>query len=205
MKVLDFFGDYLVIPPHFPLLTPHFPSPDSKDRDMKRGYDDGNILAPRVNHKDDTHEDTQNDTQENTRVHKDPHPRKDIPVNEPGWFIEVDKLTKDQLSRYEAWKKSVFSPEYISDMISPYTSVEFNDMHVSMVSSCAKMFVGDLVEEVRMHRGDTGDPITPGDIEYAFCRLFYKKKLPPPPPRLRKKQRSMFLKPSDQWSFCLGI
>lgn len=177
---------------------------------MKRGYDDGDILCARTPRVSKASRDKSSSGDKSPSGIERPKkstmvddPRKQIPVNEPGWLIQVDKLTNDQLSRYSAWKTSVFSREDISEMITPYASVEFSDVHVSMVAACAKMLVGDLVEEARIHRGDAVIPITAQDIESSSGRLSRRRILPDYCPIVKRRNYKIPKpdKPYDHWSF----
>lgn len=173
---------------------------------MKRVRDEGDILGlalDRIAQESTKKEKVKEVPVKQSKSNPNPLVVKNVPVSKSGpTTIEVDKLTADQLSRYEAWKKGVFSPGHISKMIKPYATVDFNDVHVSMVSACAKILVGDLVKEARMRRQGTG-PITSQEIEDASHRLSRSKRtLPDYSPFLKRKdfKRLRPDKVEDFWS-----
>ena len=153
---------------------------------MKRGIDDGDILGLALARQKSNEVKTVE-----TKKAMVEKPR--IPVNHPGWVVEVDKLTNEQMLRYIAWKKVVFYREHILEMISPYTTrtwFTFGNIHISMVSTCAKMLVGDLVEEARRSRVDGGSasPIQPQEIVDAYRKLYrMRRALPDYSPILKRR------------------
>jgi len=160
---------------------------------MKRVIDDGDILGlalQRQKSKDEEDNKGETNTGETKKAMVE---KTKIPVNQPGWVIEVDKLTKEQILRYMAWKKVVFYREHILEMISPYTTrtwFTFGNIHISMVSTCAKMLVGDLVEEAIISRidGDTASPIQPQEIVDSYRKLYRTRRaLPDYSPILKRR------------------
>lgn len=135
---------------------------------MKRGYDDGDILG--INTSRDKPKKGKKE-----KIGKKSDPTKKIPVKETNCDIDVDSLTPHQLSRYSSWKKTVFSREDVSEMVSTYSDLDISDVILSVVSSCAKMFLGELVEDAAKNK-DAPRIITPRDIKDASSRLFYERR-----------------------------
>lgn len=106
---------------------------------------------------------------------KKPDPAKKIPVIDTDCDIDVDSLTPHQLSRYSSWKKTVFSRKDVSEIVSTYSDLDFSDVILSVVSSCAKMFLGELIEDAAKNK-DAPRIITPRDIKDASSRLFYDRR-----------------------------
>lgn len=156
---------------------------------MKRGYDDGDILGMNTPCTKPTVPAKPKKIRKTVKTVKKPGPeKKKIPVIETDCGIDVDSLTPHQLSRYSSWKKTVFSRKDVSEMVSPYSDMDFSDVHLSVISSCAKMFLGDLIEDAAKNK-DAPRILTPGDIEDASSRLFYDRRnvLPDYSPLIKRR------------------
>ena len=155
---------------------------------MKRGYDDGDILGMNTPCKKPTVPEKPNKVRKTGKTRKKSESEKKIPVIEPECGIDVDSLTAHELSRYSSWKKTVFSRKDVSEMVSSYSDMDFSDVHLSVISSCAKMFLGELIEDAATNK-DSPRILTPGDIEDASSRLFHDRRnvLPDYCPLIKRK------------------
>lgn len=162
---------------------------------MKRGRDDGDILRMNTSRKKTTpSENTEKDKKKKNKKkntgsedRKSQHGNK-MPVTEVVCDIDVDRLTPSELSRYSSWKKTVLPRKDVLDMVSPYSKMDFGSIHLSVVSSCAKMFLGELIEDAVKNK-DSPRILTPEDIKAASSRLFFARRnvLPDYSPLIKRK------------------
>lgn len=138
---------------------------------MKTTHDDGDILGNAYKKKAHTTKHLVSKVENFEKTPRVKKPKSTIPVNDPGWVVEVDKLNMEQLSRYRSWKQSVFNNEDISDMIKPYSNYDFSDIHVSLVSDCVKIYLGDLIDNAKKNQIDISESLTPDDIKGALDRI----------------------------------
>ena len=135
---------------------------------MKRCHDDGDILG------------VKNTKADNGTSEEDQSPVEDdrVVVPEKNHGINVGTLSERDLRRYSSWKRTVFSDEDVVDMIYPHSTKEFNDIHVSIVSACVKMYIGDLIEGAIINK-DTPIGIDSLDIEESFARICRGRRILP--------------------------
>ncbi|CEF68482.1 Transcription initiation factor TFIID subunit 11 [Strongyloides ratti] len=92
----------------------------------------------------------------------------------------VGNLDKDQLDRYEAYKRSCFPRSVIKRLIQEATKCTVNVNVVITIAGMAKVFVSELVEEaldIQEALGDTGEPLLPKHLELAYQTLQEQGKL----------------------------
>ncbi|XP_003380230.1 60S ribosomal protein L12 [Trichinella spiralis] len=92
----------------------------------------------------------------------------------------VSNFSKEQLSRYEMFRRSVFPKPFIRKIIQQTTGYAASANVVIAMAGIAKVFVGELIEEaldVRDLWKDSKEPLKPRHIREAFRRLNAKGKL----------------------------
>uniref|UniRef100_A0A0K0FUR2 Transcription initiation factor TFIID subunit 11 n=1 Tax=Strongyloides venezuelensis TaxID=75913 RepID=A0A0K0FUR2_STRVS len=92
----------------------------------------------------------------------------------------VGNLDKEQLDRYEAYKRSCFPRSVIKRLIQEATKCTVNVNVVITIAGMAKVFVSELVEEaldIQEALGDTGEPLLPKHLELAYQTLQDQGKL----------------------------
>ncbi|XP_078165229.1 uncharacterized protein LOC144559935 [Carex rostrata] len=86
----------------------------------------------------------------------------------------LSSFTKEQMSRYEAFRRSAIPKTEIKKILTRIIGVQQGNADINIVvSALAKMFVGDLVETARVvmaERKDSG-PIRPCHIRESYRRL----------------------------------
>lgn len=142
---------------------------------MKRGNDDGDILGMNTSRKKKTSVDNSEKKEKTGIKDRESHSGDKIPVTRVVCDIDVDSLTPSELSRYSSWKKTVFSRKDVLKMVSPYSKMDFGSIHLSVVSSCAKMFLGELIEDAVKNK-ESPRILTPEDIKAASSRLFFARR-----------------------------
>lgn len=155
---------------------------------MKRGCDDGDILGMNTPRK----------KKALPEEPEEPVERNNVSTAEIECGIDVDSLTDLELSRYSSWKKTVFSTRGILEMIKPYSEMSFSNIQVSVVSSCVKMFLGELIEDAVKNK-DLPRVLTPGDIAEASSRLALgRRNVLPDYCRIIKRRNYVLEKPSPE-------
>ena len=143
---------------------------------MKRGCDDGDILGMKPPREKNTSNplntltDKSSKGKSKDKKQNKANTGKKMPVIEIECDIDVDSLTARQLSRYSSWKKTVFSRKDVLEMVTPYSGMSFSNIHLSVVSSCAKMFLGEIIEDAVKNK-DSPRILTPEDVVAASSRL----------------------------------
>ncbi|KRX84246.1 60S ribosomal protein L12 [Trichinella sp. T6] len=100
----------------------------------------------------------------------------------------VSNFSKEQLSRYEMFRRSVFPKPFIRKIIQQTTGYAASANVVIAMAGIAKVFVGELIEEaldVRDLWKDSKEPLKPRHIREAFRRLNAKGKVFPLSPKKR--------------------
>ncbi|KRY67924.1 5'-3' exoribonuclease 1, partial [Trichinella pseudospiralis] len=100
----------------------------------------------------------------------------------------VSNFSKEQLSRYEMYRRSVFPKPFIRKIIQQTTGYAASANVVIAMAGIAKVFVGELIEEaldVRDLWKDGKEPLKPRHIREAFRRLNAKGKVFPLSPKKR--------------------
>jgi len=90
------------------------------------------------------------------------------------------KMTPEQMSRYESYRRSGFQKATVKRLCSSVTGTVVSPQMPIVVGGIAKIFVGELVERARIvmsERQDKG-PIRPTHIREAFRRLKRDGKYP---------------------------
>ena len=137
----------------------------------KRGRDDGDILGTKTPRKKNTSNTlTGGSRKGKKKEEKKEDAGKKMPHIEVECGIDVDSLTPRQLSRYSSWKKTVFSRKDVLEIVETYSDMSFSNIQLSVVSSCAKMLLGEIIEDAVKNK-DSSRILTPEDIEAASSRL----------------------------------
>jgi len=90
------------------------------------------------------------------------------------------KMTPEQMSRYESYRRSGFQKASIKRIVQSVTGVTVSPQMPIVVGGITKIFVGELVETARMvmeERGDSG-PIRPTHVREAHRRMKHAGKIP---------------------------
>ncbi|KHJ46109.1 Ribosomal protein L11 domain protein [Trichuris suis] len=94
----------------------------------------------------------------------------------------VSNFSKEQLSRYEMYRRSVFPKSFIRKVIQQTTGAATTMNVVIAMAGIAKVFVGELVEEaldIRDSWKESKEPLKPKHIREAYRRLNMKWKVFP--------------------------
>ncbi|CAH9136615.1 unnamed protein product [Cuscuta epithymum] len=93
----------------------------------------------------------------------------------------LSQFTEEQMSRYESFRRSGFQKANMKRLLVSITGSQKISIPMTIVmSSIAKMFVGELIETARVvmsERNDAG-PIRPCHIREAYRRLKLEGKVP---------------------------
>ncbi|PIC42559.1 hypothetical protein B9Z55_009596 [Caenorhabditis nigoni] len=95
----------------------------------------------------------------------------------------IANLTREQLDRYEAFRKSKFRRQPIKNIITEVTGSAPTETVALAISALAKMFIGEIVEEaveIRDASNEGNKPIQPHHVNTAFKKLYQEGKLWPP-------------------------
>ncbi|CAP35839.2 Protein CBR-TAF-11.3 [Caenorhabditis briggsae] len=95
----------------------------------------------------------------------------------------IANLTREQLDRYEAFRKSKFRRQPIKNIITEVTGSAPTETVALAISALAKMFIGEIVEEaveIRDASNEGTKPIQPHHVNTAFKKLYQEGKLWPP-------------------------
>lgn len=167
-------------------------------RKMKRCHDDGDILGMNNTRKYEDESLSKEDTPSLDNDYDMDAGNKDNTCR----GIDIGSLSERDMKRYCSWKRTVFSDDDVVDMIYPHSKREFNDLHVSIVSACVKMYIGDIIEGAIIEKGDTIG-INSMDIEESFSRICRGKRILPECLSSISKKRRRYNMPhrrKDFWS-----
>lgn len=90
----------------------------------------------------------------------------------------IDKLSEEDLQRYETFRRSNFPKNNVKKFISSVIGQAVNPNMVIAVSGIAKVFVGEMVElalSIQKEKNEMG-PLLPSHIHEAHRRMY--KKIP---------------------------
>lgn len=97
--------------------------------------------------------------------------------------ILVANFSKEQLARYECFRRSSFPKSAIRKLIQQATGITPGHNVIIAVAGLAKVFAGELVEEaldIRERMGEENEPLKPRHVQIAYYQLQEKGKLFPP-------------------------
>ncbi|CAI2348290.1 unnamed protein product [Caenorhabditis sp. 36 PRJEB53466] len=98
-------------------------------------------------------------------------------------MVVLGNFNKEQLARFEVYRRSNFNKNEIRRLITKATGSTPSESVVLAIRTLAKMFVGDIVEtacDIREAQNKEGNPIKPEHIIKAFDKLHIDGALWPP-------------------------
>eukprot|EP01089_Gocevia_fonbrunei_P013927 TRINITY_DN3689_c0_g1_i1.p1 TRINITY_DN3689_c0_g1~~TRINITY_DN3689_c0_g1_i1.p1 ORF type:complete len:210 (+),score=56.00 TRINITY_DN3689_c0_g1_i1:39-668(+) len=117
--------------------------------------------------------------------------QKDSKVNKQMKAI-LSKLTPDQTTRYEYFRRSTFQRAAIKRMMQTISGCSIGQRTVIVMAGITKLFVGEMVEMARTVMDEWGElgPIRPRHLHEAYRRLQKEGKVA----YTTKKKQRLFLK-----------